>query len=140
MPPLTMQEEGLIKGTSCHSRCPTSGASRAAPAGASEGRVAATPSRCPGWQGVLTCVCEWGHMPPAAGGRSGGLPSLVGYLSPQRLLLPQVSGTTASTLSVARVAGPRCLAGDPLLGCVPARLSTVVAMAPGDVCNVPDAA
>ena len=38
---------------------------------------------------------------------------------------------------VARVAGPRCLAGDALLGCVPARLSPVVAMAPGDVCHGP---
>ena len=38
---------------------------------------------------------------------------------------------------VARVAGPCCLAGDPLLGCVPARLSPVVAMAPGDVCHGP---
>ena len=38
---------------------------------------------------------------------------------------------------VARVAGPRCLAGGPLLGCVPARLSPVVAMAPGDICHGP---
>ena len=38
---------------------------------------------------------------------------------------------------VARVAGPPCLAGDPLLGCVPARLSPAVAMAPGDVCHGP---
>ena len=39
--------------------------------------------------------------------------------------------------SVARVAGPRCLAGDPLMGCVPARLSSVASMAPGDVCHGP---
>ena len=38
---------------------------------------------------------------------------------------------------VARVAGPLCLAGDPLLDCVPARLSTVASMAPGDVCHGP---
>ena len=38
---------------------------------------------------------------------------------------------------VARVAGPRCLAGDPLLGCVLARLSSVAPMAPGDVCHGP---
>ena len=38
---------------------------------------------------------------------------------------------------VARVAGPRCLAGDPLLGCVPARLSSVASMDPGDVCHGP---
>ena len=36
---------------------------------------------------------------------------------------------------VAPVAGPRCLAGEPLLGCVPARLSSVAFMAPGDVCH-----
>ena len=38
---------------------------------------------------------------------------------------------------VARVAGPSCLAGDPLLDCVPARLSPVAFMAPGDVCHGP---
>ena len=38
---------------------------------------------------------------------------------------------------VARVAGPRCLAGDPLHGFVPAQLSRVVAMAPSGVCHGP---
>ena len=38
---------------------------------------------------------------------------------------------------VARVAGSRCLAGDPLLDCVPARLSSVASTAPGDVCRGP---
>ena len=38
---------------------------------------------------------------------------------------------------VARVAGPRCLAGHHLLGCVPARLSSVASMASGDVCHGP---
>ena len=38
---------------------------------------------------------------------------------------------------VASVAGPLCLAGDPLMDGVPARLSPVVAMAPGDVYYVP---
>ena len=38
---------------------------------------------------------------------------------------------------VAPVAGPRCLAGNPFLGCLQARLSSVVAMAPGDVCHGP---
>ena len=38
---------------------------------------------------------------------------------------------------VARVAGPCCLAGNPLLGCVPAHLSSVASMAPGDVCHGP---
>ena len=36
---------------------------------------------------------------------------------------------------MASVAGPQCLAGGSILGSVPARLSTVVAMAPGDVCH-----
>ena len=35
------------------------------------------------------------------------------------------------------VAGPLCLPGDPLLDCVPARLSPVASMAPGDVCHGP---
>ena len=38
---------------------------------------------------------------------------------------------------MARVAGPRCLAVDPLLGCVPACMSPVVAIAPGNVCHGP---
>ena len=38
---------------------------------------------------------------------------------------------------VACVAGPLCLAGDPLLDCVPARLSQVASMAPGDFCHGP---
>ena len=37
-------------------------------------------------------------MPPPLGGSSGGLPSRVEYLSPQRVLLPLVYGTTASPL------------------------------------------
>ena len=58
MPPLTVQEEGLIKGTSCPSHCPMLGASCAAPACAWEGIVAATRSMCPRWEGVPTCVHE----------------------------------------------------------------------------------
>ena len=38
---------------------------------------------------------------------------------------------------VAQVAVLGCLAGDPLVDCVPARLSPVVSMAPGDVCHAP---
>ena len=37
-------------------------------------------------------------MPPPLGGSSGGLPSRVGYLSPQGVLLRIVYGTTASPL------------------------------------------
>ena len=39
--------------------------------------------------------------------------------------------------SLARVVGPSCLAGDSLLACVPAHLSSVVAMASGDGCHAP---
>ena len=56
MPSLTMQEEGLTKGASCPSHCPSSGASEAAPAAAWEGSVAATRSRFPRREGVPTCV------------------------------------------------------------------------------------
>ena len=38
---------------------------------------------------------------------------------------------------VARVRGPRCFAGGPLLDCVPARLSPVASMIPGHVCHGP---
>ena len=38
---------------------------------------------------------------------------------------------------VVGVAGPLCLAGDPILDCVPARVSPVASMAPGDVCHGP---
>ena len=54
MPPLTRQEDGLTKGTSCPSNCPMSGASSAAPACAWEGIVAATRSMCPRWEVRLT--------------------------------------------------------------------------------------
>ena len=70
-------------------------------------------------------------MLPPAGGSSGGLPSRVEYVSPHGVLLPRVYGTIASPL------WPRCLAGDPLLGCVPARVSPVDALALGDVCHGP---
>ena len=56
MPPSTMQEEGLTKGTSCPSHCPSSGAPEAASAGVWEGSVAASQSRCPGGEGVPTCA------------------------------------------------------------------------------------
>ena len=58
MPPLTMWEEGLTKGKSCPSYCSRSGASQATSAGAWEGSVAASRSRCPVWEGVPTCVRE----------------------------------------------------------------------------------
>ena len=80
-------------------------------------------------------MCPWvGPHAPSFGGQLWGLPSRVEYLSPQGVLLPLVYGTTASPLWLG---GPLCLAGDPLLDCVPARLSPVASMAPGDVCHGP---
>ena len=59
MPPLTMQEEGLTKGTSCPSHVPRSVASETAPAGASEGSVAATRSSSPGREAALSATPSW---------------------------------------------------------------------------------
>ena len=56
MPPLTMQEKGLTKGTSCSSQYPSSGTSYAGPADALEGSVAATRSRCHRLEAVPTFV------------------------------------------------------------------------------------
>ena len=75
-------------------------------------------------------------MFPPADGSSGGLPSPVEYLSPKGVLLPGVDNTIASPLWL-ELRGPRCLAGGPLLGCVPACLSSIVAMAQVDACHGP---
>ena len=83
-----LQEEGLIKGTSRPSHCPMSGASEALPRVTWECSIGATRSRCPGWEGVPTCVREGGHMPPPLGSSYGGLPNRVDYLSPHGVLLP----------------------------------------------------
>ena len=77
-----------------------------------------------------------GSHAPSCGRQLLGLLRRVEYLPPQGVLLWRVYGTVSSA-AVARVAGPRCLAGDPLLGCVPARLTSVVDVAPGDVCHGP---
>ena len=74
-------------------------------------------------------------MPPPVGGSSGGCPA-VWSISHHRGIAPASLRYDRLT-PVARVAGPRCLAGDPLLGCVPARLSSVASMALGDVCHGP---
>ena len=81
------------------------------------------------------CPCVGPHT-PSFGRQLWGLPSRVEYLSPQGVLPPLVYGTTASPLWL-KVAGPLCLAGDPLLDCVPAHLLTVASLAPGDVCHGP---
>ena len=74
-------------------------------------------------------------MPPPVGGSSGGCPAYgvsltIGGIAPASL---RYDGLTP----VVRVAGPRCLAGHSLLVCVPARLSSVASIAPGDVCHGP---
>ena len=82
-------------------------------------------------------MCPWEppHV-PSCGRQLWGLPSHVEYPSPQGGIAPASLRYDHRT-NVAQVAWPSCLAGDPLPGCVPARLSSVVAMAPGDVCHCP---
>ena len=65
-------------------------------------------------------MCPWvGSHAPSCGRQLWGLPSRIEYLSPQGVLLPRVYGTTASPLWL-ESQGPGCLAGNPLLDCVPA--------------------
>ena len=81
-------------------------------------------------------MCPWvGPHSPSLGRELWGLPSCVEYLSPQGILLPRVYGTTASPLWL-ELWGC-CLAGDPHVDCVRARLSPVTSMAPGDICHGP---
>ena len=81
-------------------------------------------------------MCPWvGPHATSFGRQLWGLPSRVQYLSPQGVLLPRVYGTIASPLWP--VGGPLCLAGDPVVDCVPARLSPVASEASGDVCRGP---
>ena len=87
MPPSTMQEEGLTKGTSCPSHWPRSGLLRRS-------------RRCLGRQccdhlvtvsqlGGCPQMCPWvGLHAPSCGRQLWGLPSRVAYLSPQGVLLP----------------------------------------------------
>ena len=80
-------------------------------------------------------MCPWvGSHAPSCGRQLWGLPSRIECPSPQGVLHPRVYGTTASPLWL-ELQGPRCLAGDSLLGCVPAPLSSVASMAPGDFCH-----
>ena len=72
--------------------------------------------------------------PPGAAALGAAQPSGVslttGGIAPASLRYDRLTPGT-------RVAGPRCLAGDRLLSCVPARPSSVVAMVPRDVCHGP---
>ena len=73
-------------------------------------------------------MCRWAAAPGAA--HPCGVSLTTGGIAPASLRYDRLT-------PVSRVAGARCLAGDPFLGCVPARLSPVVAMAQGDVCHGP---
>ena len=74
-------------------------------------------------------------MPPPLVGSSGGCPAVwsishhKGYCSR--------SSTVPPPHPCGLSCGPLCLAGDPLLDCVPARMSPVASMAPGDICHGP---
>ena len=76
----------------------------------------------------VTCPLLWSAALGAA--QSYGVSPTTGGIAPASLRYDRLTLVT-------RVAGPRCLAGDPLLGCVPARLSSFASMAPGDVCHGP---
>ena len=71
-------------------------------------------------------TCPLPRATALGGAQPCGVTLTTRNISPASLLYDRLS-------PVAPVAGPRCLAGDPLLGRVPARLSPVVSMAPGDV-------
>ena len=82
-------------------------------------------------------MCPWvGSHAPSFGRRFQGAAQLcrvsltTGGIAPARLRYDRL-------IPVAGLAGPRCLAGDPLGNCVPARLSSVASMAPGEVCHGP---
>ena len=78
--------------------------------------------------GRVTCPLLWAAALGAA--EPYGVSLTTGGIAPASL---RYDGLTP----VARVAGPPCLAGDPLLDYVPAPLSSVASMAPGDVCLGP---
>ena len=82
-------------------------------------------------------MCAWvGPHAPSFGRQLWGLPSRVEYLSSQEVFLPHVYGTTASLLWL-ELRGHSAWQATPLLDCVPARLSLLASMAPGDDCHGP---
>ena len=78
--------------------------------------------------GRATCPLLWAAVLGAA--QPCGVSLTTGGIAPASLRYDRLG-------PVARVAVPCCLAADPLLGCMPARLSLVVAMAPADVWHGP---
>ena len=81
--------------------------------------------------GRVTCPVLWAAAlgPP----QPCGVSLTTGGIAPASLRYDRLT-------PVARVAGPHCLAGGPLLGFVPALLSSVASMTPRNVCHGSDAA
>ena len=82
-------------------------------------------------------MCPWvGPHAPSVGRQLWGVAQPFG-------VSPTTGGIAPASLQYDRfapmawVAGPLCFAYNPLLDCVPARLSTVASVAPGDVCHGP---
>ena len=93
MPPLTVQEEGLTKQTSCRSHCLLSRSRRCL------GRQCRGHPVQVSQVGGCLHMCPWvGQHAPSFGRQLWGLPSRVEHLPPQGILLPIVYGTTASSL------------------------------------------
>ena len=83
---------------------------KAAPAGAWEGSVAPTRSRCPRWEGVSTCAvgrfkCQLLRAAALGAAHSCGVTLTIGAIALACLRYDRLT-------PVARVAGPRCFAGD----------------------------
>ena len=78
--------------------------------------------------GRATCPLLWAAALGAA--QPYGVFLTTGGIAPASLRYERLS-------PVARVVGPRCLACNSLLGCVPAGLSSVASMALSDVCHGP---
>ena len=130
-----MQDEGLTKRTSCPPtalgevplvplpQAPGKAVSRPAGPGVTGGTVYPHVS-----VGRVTCPsCGWQLCGDP---QRCGVSLTTGGIAPASLQYVRLT-------PVAPGARPRCLAGDPRLGCVPARLSSVVAIAPGDDCHGP---
>ena len=129
MPPLTMQDKGLTRGMFCP---PT--ALGQVPLKALPQVLGKAVSRPPGpgvpggsvsphvSMGRATCPLLWAAAPGTA--QPCGVSLTTRGIAPARLRYDRLT-----------LVGPRCMAGNPLLDCVPACLSPVASMAPGDVCH-----
>ena len=135
MHPLTTQEQGPTKGASCP---PTAiGQVPLKPLPQVLGKAVFRPPGpgVPGRRvsphvsmGRVTCPLLWGAVLGAA--QPYGVSLTTEGIAPASLQYDRLT-------PVARVAGPRCLAGHPLLGCVRARLLSVASMVLGGVYHGP---